>query len=133
MQPAGVSDENSLVRLLCLGSEGTTYVAGDRQLRPRELLTPQNANCVTRMLQSGRGHEVVDMAIFYSESGRTAKQNGLLLAVPMCARQTVDPPTKAYCYQNLSRFCRTPTQLFMFIRYCRTPGNEMDGHLPTHA
>ena len=123
MQPAGVSDENRLVRFFCLGSEGTTYVAGDGQLRPRELLTPHNANCVTRMLQSGRGQEVVNMAIFYSESGSTAKQNGLLLAVAMCARQTVDPPTKAYCYQNLSRFCRTPTQLFMFIRYCRTPGN----------
>ncbi|KAI0230932.1 60 kDa SS-A/Ro ribonucleoprotein [Lamellibrachia satsuma] len=63
------------------------------------------------------------MAIFYSKSGSTAKQNGLLLAVAMCARQTVDPRTKAYCYQNLSRFCRKPTQLFMFIRYCRTPGN----------
>ena len=123
MQPAGVSDENRLVRFFCLGSEGTTYVAGDRQLRPWELLTPQNANCVTRMLQSGRGQEVVNMAIIYSESGSTAKQNGLLLAVAMCARQTVDPRTKAYCYQNLSRFCRTPTQLFMFIRYCRTPGN----------
>ena len=124
MQPSGVNDENRLVRLFCLGSEGTAYVAGDPQLKPQELLTPQNANCVTRMLQSGRGQEVVNMTIFYSESGLTAKQNGLLLAVAMCARQTVDPPTKAYCYQNLSRFCRTPTQLFMFIRYCRTPGNE---------
>ena len=117
MQPPSVNDENRLVRLFCLGSEGTTYVAGD------PLLTPQNAKCVTRMLQSGRGHEVVNMAIFYSGSGSTAKQNGVLLAVAMCARQTVDPRTKAYCYQNLSRFCRTPTQLFMFIRYCRTPGN----------
>ena len=124
MQPAGFSDENRLVRFFFLGSEGTTYVAGGRQLRPWELLTPQNANCVTRMLQSGRGQKVVDMAILYSKRGSTAKQNGLLLAVAMCARQTVDPPTKAYCYRKLSRFCRTPTQLFMFIRYCRTPGIE---------
>ncbi|KAK2181316.1 hypothetical protein NP493_403g01020 [Ridgeia piscesae] len=112
----GVSDVERLARLLCLGCDSATYQVGDNQL------TPQNATCVTRMLQSSNGQEVVNMVIEYSVQGVTAKQEALVFAVAMCARQRVDPATRTYCYDNLCEICRTPTQLFLFINYCLTPG-----------
>ena len=111
----GVSDVHRLARLLCLGCDGATYRVGDNQL------TPQNATCVTRMLESGNGQDVVNMVIEYSVHGVTAKQEALVLALAMCARQTVDPVTRTLCYDNLYKICRTPTQLFLFISYSLTP------------
>ena len=111
----GVSDVNRLARLLCLGYDGATYRVGDNQL------TPQNATCVTRMLEAGNGQDVVNKVIEYSVQGVTAKQEALVLVVAMCARQRVDPDTRTHCYDNLCRICRTPTQLFLFISYCLAP------------
>ncbi|KAK2145540.1 hypothetical protein NP493_3916g00003 [Ridgeia piscesae] len=84
----GVSDIERLARLFNLGSDGAAY-----QVDSNRQLTPQNASCVTRMLESGHGQEVIDMAIEYGVKGVTAKQKALVLAVAMCARQTRDPRT----------------------------------------
>ena len=107
-----VDDTIRLTRLFCLGSEGGTYHVGDEEL------TVENARCVTRLIEAGRGNEVVRVILDFSVNGRATKQNGLLLAMAMCARQDVDQETKRSCYENLHLVCRTPTQLFMFISYC---------------
>ena len=107
-----VDDLVRLTRLLCLGTESGSYQIGD------DAMNIENAQCVKRLIASGRGEEVVRMVLEYSEAGRTAKQNALMLVMAMCARQIVDPPAKKLCYDNLHRVCRIPTQLFMFIDYC---------------
>ncbi|MEG7521493.1 MAG: TROVE domain-containing protein, partial [Chromatiales bacterium] len=78
----------------------------------------ENARCISRLIESGRGDEVVKMAIEFSVDDRTAKQNGLMVAMAMCARQSVDPQTQRLCYENLHLVCRIPTHLFMFLTYC---------------
>ena len=107
-----VDDTIRLTRLFCLGSEGGTYHVGEQDL------TVQNAACVARMIEAGRGNEVVRMIVDFSVNGRASKQNGLMLAMAMCSRQEVDQETKRSCYENLHLVCRTPTQLFTFISYC---------------
>ena len=107
-----VDDLVRLARLFCLGTEGGTYYIGDDKLKV------ENAQCITRLIESGRGNEVVNMAVEYSVKGRTARQNGLMLAMAMCARQSIDPDTKKLCYEHLHKVCRIPTHLFMFLCYC---------------
>ena len=107
-----VDDTIKLIRLFCLGSEGVTYHVGEEEL------TVENARCVMRMIEAGRGNEIVRMIVDFSVKGRATKHNGLMLAMAMCARQDVDRETKRSCCNNLHLVCRTPTQLFMFISYC---------------
>ena len=107
-----VDDIGRLVRVLFLGSEGGTYYVGD------QALNVENAQCITRLIEAGRGPDVVRLVVDFSVNGRTAKQNGLVLAMAMCARQTVDATTKSMSYENLHLVCRTPTQLFTFIANC---------------
>ena len=120
-----VDDLVRLTRLLCLGTESGSYHIGD------EAMNIDNAQCVKRLIASGRGEEVVRMVLGYSEAGRTAKQNALMLVMAMCARQTVDPAAKKLCYDNLYRVCRIPTQLFMFIDYCEKVSGATEEH--SHA
>ena len=108
-----VDDLSRLTRFLCLGGEGGTYYVTEQEL------TRENVQCITRLIEAGRGNEVVQTLVDFSVSGRTAKQNGLMFAMAMCARQTVDPDTQRMCYENLHLVCRIPTHLFTFIGYCQ--------------
>ncbi|KAI0234239.1 60 kDa SS-A/Ro ribonucleoprotein, partial [Lamellibrachia satsuma] len=107
-----VDDLARFTRFLCLGAEGGTYYVSEQELKR------ENVQCITRLIAAGRGHEVVQTLIDFSVSGRTAKQNGLMFAMAMCARQSVDPDTKKFCYDNLHLVCRIPTHLFMFVSHC---------------
>ena len=107
-----VDDVVRLTRLFCLGTEGGTYYVSYEELRV------ENVQCVMRLIESGRGDEVVNMAVEYSVDGRTATQSGLMLAMAICARQSVDPATKQLCYKHLHEVCRIPTHLFTFLGYC---------------
>ena len=109
---SSMSDTSKLTRLLCLGSEGPIYYVDGEELNA------ENAECITRLIEAGRGPDVVRLVVDFSVNGRTAKQNGLVLAMAMCARQTVDATTKSMSYENLHLVCRTPTQLFTFIANC---------------
>ena len=106
-----VDDLDRLARLFSLGTENGTYYVGDDRMKI------ENAQCISRLIESGRGAEVVQMTVDFSAEGRTAKMNGLMLAMAMCARQSIDPQTRRLCYEDLPKVCRTPTHLFMFITY----------------
>ena len=107
-----VDDLVRLGRLFCLGTEGGTYYVSPARL------THENAQCVMRLIASGRGCEVVRMTVEYSVSGRTAKQDSLMLVMAICARQSIDPDTSKLCYEHLHEVCRIPTHLFMFLGFC---------------
>ncbi|KAK2178552.1 hypothetical protein NP493_539g02020 [Ridgeia piscesae] len=112
-----VDDLVRLARLFCLGTEAGTYYVGDEKMKL------ENAQCIIRLIESGRGDEVVKMAVEYSVEGRTAKQQGLLLAMAICARQSTDPDTKRLAYEHLHEVCRIPTHLFIFLTYCEALSN----------
>ncbi|CAF3839788.1 unnamed protein product [Rotaria magnacalcarata] len=101
-----VDDLQRLRRFLCLGSEGGTYYQGEKELGI------ENAAAMLRLIQDGRGVEVVDTIKTYSLEGRTSKQNTIMFALALCAKST-DLPTKQAAYNALPEICRIPTHLFM--------------------
>lgn len=112
-----VDDMQRLRRFLCLGSEGGTYYQGEKELGI------ENAQAILRLIDAGRGPEVVDTIKTYSIEGRTSKQNPIMFALALCAKAT-DLPTKQAAYGSLAEICRIPTHLFMFIKYARALGQK---------
>ncbi|CAF3532552.1 unnamed protein product [Rotaria socialis] len=112
-----VDDLQRLRRFLCLGSEGGTYYQGEKELGI------ENAAAMLRLIQDGRGVEVVDTIKTYSLEGRTSKQNTIMFALALCAKST-DLPTKQAAYNALPEICRIPTHLFMFIKYAHALGQN---------
>ena len=106
-----VNDMNRLRRFLCLGSEGGSYYISEKALGL------ENAMTIQKMINDGKGASVVDEVVNFSVEGRAAKQNQILFALAMCARQEKDKKVKRLAYESLPKVCRIPTHLFSFIEY----------------
>ena len=106
-----VDDMQRLRRFLCLGSEGGTYYTSEK------VLGRENAESIIRLITRGRGQEVVKEIVTYSVEGRAAKQNPIIFALALCARND-DVDTKRAAYKSLSQVCRIPTHLFAFVQFC---------------
>ena len=100
-----------LRRFLCLGSEGGTYYIGEKELGR------ENAKAILRLIENGKGTEVVKEIVEFSVEGRAAKQNPIIFALALCARDK-DTATKKAAYDSLVKVCRIPTHLFAFIEFC---------------
>ena len=107
-----VSDINRLRRFLCLGVESGTYYVGEKELGL------QNAGVIQRMVLEGNGAQVVEELTLFSVEGRAAKQNPIIFALALCARQDHDLKVKKMAYDALPKVCRIPTHLFNFVEYC---------------
>ncbi|XP_077979806.1 RNA-binding protein RO60-like [Glandiceps talaboti] len=105
-----VSDMNRLRRFLCLGSEGGTFYIGEKELGR------QNAECIQRMIENGDGEKVVEEIKTFSVQGRAAKQNPIIFALALCARDS-NKKAKRAAYNVLNDVCRIPTHLFSFIEF----------------
>ena len=70
-----------------------------------------------RLIQSGRGDEVVQCIKDISTQARACKQDPVLYALAVCARSN-SPGTKQAAYNVLGDVCRIPTHLFQFIKFC---------------
>ncbi|CAF1247317.1 unnamed protein product [Adineta steineri] len=112
-----VDDMQRLRRFLCLGSEGGTYYQGEKELGI------ENAQAILKLIENGRGTEVVETIKTYSLEGRTSKQNPIMFALALCAK-SADLKTKQAAYTSLSEICRIPTHLFMFIKYAHALGQN---------
>lgn len=106
-----LDDTKRLRRFLCLGSEGGTYYIGEKQLGR------ENAEAILRLIACGRGEDVVKEIVEFSVEGRAAKQNPIIFALALCAREK-DPDTKKAAYDALGKVCRIPTHLFAFVDFC---------------
>jgi 60 kDa SS-A/Ro ribonucleoprotein len=115
-----VDDKKRLHRFLVLGTEAPTYYTGEKELGQ------QSALAIMRLLEAGRGVEVVDEVLTFSVEGRTAKQNPIMLALAMCARMG-DLKTKQRAYEVLSQICRIPTHLFMFVAHSKSLSKPKTG------
>eukprot|EP00118_Oscarella_pearsei_P000347 m.4751 g.4751 ORF g.4751 m.4751 type:complete len:538 (+) comp11219_c0_seq2:222-1835(+) len=107
-----VTDMNRLRRFLCLGSENGTYYTSEKELGK------ENAESILRLIEDGKGKQVVREIVDFSVSGRAAKQNPILFALALCARSD-DETVKKLAYGELSRVCRIPTHLFSFVEFCQ--------------
>lgn len=107
-----VDDIKRLRRFLCLGSEGGTFYTGEKELGL------ENAQCIQRLLDQGKGKEVLSELVSFSTEGRAAKQNPIIFALAMLVRQDKDAETKKLSYEKVQEICRIPTHLFTFIEFC---------------
>ncbi|KAM4640648.1 RNA-binding protein RO60 [Discoglossus pictus] len=105
-----VSDMNRLRRFLCYGSEGGTYYIEEKKLGY------ENAEALLRLIQDGRGCEVVQEIKTFSLEGRAAKQEPTLFALAICS-QCSDTKTKQAAFRAVPDVCRIPTHLFTFIQF----------------
>ena len=107
-----MNDMKRLRRFLCLGSEGGSYYIGEKQLGK------ENAQAILRLIAGGKGEKVVQEIVQFSLEGRAAKQNPIIFALALCARNDSDLKTKKAAYDALIKVCRTPTHLFSFVEFC---------------
>ncbi|ERE73062.1 SS-A/Ro ribonucleoprotein [Cricetulus griseus] len=105
-----VTDMNRLHRFLCFGSEGGTYYIKEQKLGL------ENAEALIRLIEDGRGCEVIQEIKSFSQEGRTAKQEPLLFALAICS-QCSDIKTKQAAFKAVPEVCRIPTHLFTFIQF----------------
>eukprot|EP00731_Ephydatia_muelleri_P023785 Em0016g56a len=108
-----VDDMRRLRRFMCLGSEGGTYYIGEKKLGK------ENAAAIIRLISSGKGVDVVREIVQFSVEGRAAKQDPIVFALALCARDK-DSATKAAAYEALNKVCRIPTHLFAFVEFCQS-------------
>lgn len=105
-----VTDMNRLHRFLCFGSEGGTCYIKEQKLGL------ENAEALIRLIEDGRGSEVIQEIKSFSQEGRTAKQEPLLFALAICS-QCADVSTKQAAFKAVPEVCRIPTHLFTFIQF----------------
>uniref|UniRef100_A0A674JMB7 RNA-binding protein RO60 n=1 Tax=Terrapene triunguis TaxID=2587831 RepID=A0A674JMB7_9SAUR len=105
-----VTDINRLHRFLCFGSEGGTYYIKEQKLGF------ENAEVLIRLIEDGKGCDVVQEIKTFSQEGRAAKQEPMLFALAICS-QCSDAKTKQAAFKAVSEVCRIPTHLFTFIQF----------------
>ncbi|XP_007667191.1 60 kDa SS-A/Ro ribonucleoprotein isoform X1 [Ornithorhynchus anatinus] len=105
-----VTDMTRLHRFLCFGSEGGTYYIKEQKLGL------ENAEALTRLIEDGRGGQVIQEIEAFSQEGRAAKQEPLLFALAVCS-QCPDVPTKQAAFRAVPAVCRIPTHLFAFVQF----------------
>ncbi|XP_058698559.1 RNA-binding protein RO60 isoform X2 [Poecile atricapillus] len=105
-----LTDTTRLQHFLCFGSEGSTYHVKEQKLGF------ENAEALLRLIEEGRGCEVVEEIKAFSQEGRAAKQEPLLFALAVCS-QCSDAKTKQAAFKAVPEVCCIPTHLFTFIQF----------------
>ncbi|MGH0166226.1 UNVERIFIED_CONTAM: hypothetical protein FKN15_071053 [Acipenser sinensis] len=105
-----VNDMTRLRRFLCYGSEGGTYYIKEQQL------ALENALVLSRLIEDGRGVEVVQEIKTFSLEGRAARANPALFALAVCSQHS-DIKTKQAAFKAVGEVCQLPTHLFTFIQF----------------
>ncbi|XP_038650815.1 60 kDa SS-A/Ro ribonucleoprotein [Scyliorhinus canicula] len=105
-----VTDVVRLRRFLCFGSESGTYYINEEKLKK------ENAEAVLRLIEEGKGAEVVQEIKTFSVEGRVATQDPTLFALALCT-QSSDTSTKQAAYKVLAEVCHIPTHLFTYIQF----------------
>lgn len=116
-----VTDTELVTRFLFFGREDGAYFAtnGSNQI-------DKHSASINRLIQEGKGRDVVDLIKRISIEGRAPKQGPLLYALALCARCD-DKLTKNAAYRSLAEVCRLPTHLFQFIKYAEELSGETSG------
>ncbi|KAI8806173.1 hypothetical protein BJ742DRAFT_758891 [Cladochytrium replicatum] len=112
-----MDDIRRLNRFLILGSDSGTFSSKE------PALTTENAEVIIRLLNDGRGMEVVNRIVDVSLGGLAVKQNPLIFALALCARRGSEE-IRRKAFEVLPKICRIPTFLFMFVRFLQLVGEK---------
>ncbi|GMT20734.1 hypothetical protein PFISCL1PPCAC_12031, partial [Pristionchus fissidentatus] len=125
-----VDDVTKIKRFLILGTTGGTFYAKEQKL------TMANVESLKEIIIRGQAHLILDCLKEVSLSGKSQKQESLLLSLALCSRFGVSALSKAsnelskhvfYEYLRemhkeatglVNHVCRTATQLFSYVAYC---------------
>ncbi|KAJ3108351.1 60 kDa SS-A/Ro ribonucleoprotein [Phlyctochytrium planicorne] len=121
-----ISATKRLMRFLILGTEGGTFYVGEKRL------TMSNIHSVMEMLKDGRGSQIVRMVKDVSLGGRAARQEIGVLFLAMCARFG-EGQAKDEAYRAVVDVCRTPTLLFLFVKFIGMLGKQKRFHVSVEA
>lgn len=103
-------------RFLILGAEGNNYyVSNTKQVIDA-------AQCLQRLINDGRGKELIDLAVDISVNGRAAKNDPAIFTLALAGASGNSEVVK-YAYSKVNQVCRTATHLFTFADY----SNDMRG------
>lgn len=105
-----VNDKAFIHRFLTLGTTGGTYYVNE------DKLTKDAVKDVLFWART-RTHELVDMIVDVSLSGRAPKQNPAIFALAAAAKLGEKVEDRQYAYSKLSEVCRIGTHLFLFAQY----------------
>ncbi|XP_053373250.1 RNA-binding protein RO60-like [Mercenaria mercenaria] len=109
-----------LQRFLVIGCDGGSYYATDHAIQN------ENVDFIKRLIDTGKGVDVVAKIKEISVSRRNMKQDPILLALAICARSH-NRNTKSAAYDLLLDVCRTPTHLFTFVKFSEQESKEGTG------
>jgi 60 kDa SS-A/Ro ribonucleoprotein len=107
-----IDDMQRLQRFLILGSSSNTYYTKAKKL------TKENLDAVERLLEAGRGKEVVEKIVELSDAGRAVSNDPALFALARCCAAD-DAATRRYAYEVLPRVARISTHLLHFMEYVK--------------
>lgn len=102
-----VDDKSRLERFLILGTDGSTYYVGEKDL------TKQNIEFLRKMIQTNE-RLVVDTAVDVSVNGRAYRNSPALFALALVLSEGKD---KAYARDAFDKIVRTSTHLFEVAEY----------------
>jgi 60 kDa SS-A/Ro ribonucleoprotein len=108
-----ISDIERLDRFLILGSDTGTYYVGSQKM------TRDNAEVVDRLINAGRGREVLDRVFEISDQGRAPKNDAAIFAAAMVLASD-DVEAKQYLRDNLNKVVRIGTHLFALADFVYT-------------
>ncbi|CAL2045150.1 unnamed protein product [Caenorhabditis brenneri] len=127
------SDETQVRRFIIIGSDKSSYY------QSAEKMTMENAQRIIEIVESGKGHMVLEQLARINAENRNPKMNSMLFTLAICARIATHDTSKknrecpvidaysqyirelhAAALRLLPDVCRTPTHLFEFVDYCQT-------------
>jgi 60 kDa SS-A/Ro ribonucleoprotein len=108
-----VDDLQRLRRGLILGAVSSCYTAS----ATTSMLSTTLGPLVAQLCCGPAGIRVVEEIVTLAVAGRAPKQDTLLFALAVVARQSDDQPTRRAAFAAISTVCGTPTQLFSFLAF----------------
>ena len=104
----GIDDMSRLDRFLILGTEGGTYYSTERKL------TQESGQCVQRLLQAGKGLEVIKRVVEISDGGRASSNDPALFVLAICSGNLAPVEVRKAAMEVLPKVARIGTHLFHF-------------------
>ncbi|XP_014791184.1 RNA-binding protein RO60 [Octopus bimaculoides] len=109
-----------LNRFLSIGTEGPLYEFGE------QILKRESAPTISKLIEDGKGKEVVKEVLAYTKEGKSIRKTPLLFCLALCTRSS-DKIAKRDAYKALAEVCTLPTDLFTFIAFSQTLNNPSKG------
>jgi 60 kDa SS-A/Ro ribonucleoprotein len=103
-----IDDLQRAKRFLILGSDSNTFYQSSKKL------TIENANVILNLIKSGKGKEVLDLAVDISENGKARKNEPAIFALVLCFTYG-NNELKNYAVEKFNKIIRIGTHLFQFI------------------